>query len=363
MMPDIGHPVVLGGNAHARGLAQAHGPDEVRAAVRHAIELRLLQARTVLDLPDSRHYLRAVHDHTGTVAPEALREMEGIAEGFGIAADRLFAYLHVAILADMAVANAPPSTDGCSAWARLDAGGKAWLGKNRDFRGEHKSIQRVFRHRDPAWEHREVLCVGSLGAPGAYSSGINTDGLALADTQITTRDHGVGLCRYFLMTEILARCATVPAAIELIRSFRHAGGGALILADAAGNRAAVELGHGAVAVETPPNGEPVGRTNHFVGTALAAANIQRPGEPMAMNSRARLATLCKALDAPPADDVLGWTAKTMGSHDAHGVTGLCRHGQDGDSSTISCSLFATGDPSLYFCEGNPCTGAWRRYGF
>jgi hypothetical protein len=39
---------------------------------------------------------------------------------------------------------------------------------NRDLRGEHVGQHRVMLHADPAWRGRELLCVGSLGSPGAY---------------------------------------------------------------------------------------------------------------------------------------------------------------------------------------------------
>ena len=85
--------------------------------------------------------------------------------------------------------------------------------KNRDHRGAVGGLQRVFRHADPEWGGRRVLCVSSLGAPGAFAGGINTDGLAVADTQVGTSDHGEGWLRPFLMTRLLRECATVADAV------------------------------------------------------------------------------------------------------------------------------------------------------
>src|SRR3546814_3909336 len=78
---------------------------------------------------------------------------------------------------------------------------------------------------------------------------MNSGGLALADTAVATTDHGVGWLRYFLMTRLLARHATVAAALEDIRGLAHAGGGSLVLADASGALAAVDLGHSKVCTE------------------------------------------------------------------------------------------------------------------
>lgn len=360
-MDERGTPLELTGDARRRGLAQATCSDGTITSVRAAIEGRLREGAGLLATPEVQRYLQLVRAYTEQVAPRSLAEMEGIAEGFGLAPDALFAYLHLAIVVDRDVARAPgAASDGCSAWTAAGPDGAAWVGKNRDFRGEHQGIQRVFLHQDPDWGGRRVLCVGSLGAPGAYSSGMNSDGLALADTQITTWDHGIGLGRYFLMTEVLARCATVPEAIDFMHGIAHAGGGSLLLGDAQGGRAAVELGHRRISVEQSAGDAPVSRTNHFTGDALRDANLTRPGEPMIGTSPARLATLEGALAALPRADMPAWTRATMASHDDATRTGLCRHGQDGDATTISTALYATGDLTLHFCDDNPCRGTWRR---
>lgn len=351
----------LTGDGRSRGRGHAGGGDA--EAVRAAILGRLRDAVPVLERADSRRYLRDVAAYTRATAPQSFAEVEGIADAYGLEFEAVFAFLHLSILSDREAAAG--DTDGCSAWAARGPDGAAWIGKNRDFRGEHRAIQRLFLHRDPEWGGRRLLCVGSLGAPAAYSSGINSDGLALADTAIPTTDHGVGLNRYFLMTEILARCATVDEALAYIGSVEHAGGGSLVLGDAGGGRAAVELGHSALGVERGAGDAPVSRTNHFVSSELRDANLRRPGEPMIGSSTGRLATLRAALaefpgESMPGEGVPGWAAATMSSHDDGGRTGLCRHGQDGDATTLSSALFATGELSLYFRDGNPCRSDWSR---
>jgi predicted choloylglycine hydrolase len=359
MIERRGAAVQLTGDGRARGRGHAAPGVGDNEAVRRAILGRLRDAGDLLGTADAQRYLKDTATYTREVAPQSFGEVEGIAEGYGLGTDDVFAYLHLAILADReAAAAAKTDQDGCSAWAARGPSGAAWVGKNRDFRGEHKAIQRLFLHGDPAWQGRRILCVGSLGAPAAYSSGVNSDGLALADTAIPTSDHGVGLCRYFLMTEILARCATVAEALAFIASIDHAGGGSLVLGDAGGERAAVELGHAAVGIEIGRDDEPVSRTNHFVSEELKGANLKRRGEPMIGSSTGRLETLRAAFASFPTTNPVCWTATVMASHDEDGQVGLCRHGQDGDSTTLSTALFATGDLSLYFCEGNPCGGQW-----
>jgi isopenicillin-N N-acyltransferase-like protein len=336
--------LTLTGTARERGLAQARTEPASTGAVRDAVAARIEPLRERLASASLRTYLEAQWRFHEAQAPDELAEMTGVAEGYGIDARTLFAYLHLGVLGDLG--------DGCTVWARSSARG-AMLAKNRDVRSEHRALQRVFRHRDPDWGRRTVLAVGSIGSPGAYSSGINSAGLALADTAAGTRDHGIGLLRYFLMTRILARAGDVDGALDLVRATRHAGGGTLALADRHGAVAAVELGHRAIAIERAARGS-VARTNHFVGPETAADGLPPAGDPTAANSVSRLGAARAALDSSDSAPSVEVAFALMGSHDSAEANGLCRHGRDGEASTISCTVFATDPPTLYFCPGAPC---------
>lgn len=339
----------LEGDARSRGRAQALTEPGRVEDVRAAVRLRLDCAVAAGHLgARARGFLEAQQRLTAILVPEAMREVEGVAEGFGLSEADLFAYLHLGTLADLV--QTVDVTDGCSSWSVAAGPEGPLVVKNRDFRGEHVGLQRVMLHTDPAWRGRAVLCVGSLGSPGAYSSGMNSDGFALVDTQVATTDHAPGVLRYFLMTHLLARCATVAEALELIRTLPHAGGGTLVMADAGGGIAAIELGASVQAVER--GGAWVARTNHFTSPELAAATIPDTEAPVVGGSESRLAELRARL---PGRD---WTAREalllMSGHDDAG--GFCRHGQDGDSRTISNVVFACSDRMLRFTEGFPCTG-------
>ncbi|OJY65731.1 MAG: hypothetical protein BGP12_17955 [Rhodospirillales bacterium 70-18] len=345
-------PLVLHGDAFARGRAQAElCPDSI-AAVRATVEARLHGAAALLASPRITRYLDAQCEFASQHDPEGMAEMFGIAAGYGVTARALFAFLHAGQLSGL-------PDDGCSAWAFVDPAQGAMVVKNRDLRGPALPLQRVFRHTDPAWGGRTVLCVGSLGAPGAYSSGINSDGFALVDTQVVTTDQGVGLLRYFMMTRLLAGCASVDEAIAALHAMTHAGGGTLVLADAGGTIAAVEIGHSGVAVQRRTTGW-LARTNHFLAPGLSDRLAAAPGDPGPDVSRARLARLTAWFGHRRAAPALAEAAAIMASHDDAAGTGLCRHGQEGGSTTVSCAIFACGPGTLYFASGNPCDGAWSR---
>lgn len=350
-------PIHLTGAPFERGRQQAELFPELIDTVRQAVLGRLEGVREDLEQPAIRQFLRQQWTFSELRAKECLEEMRGIASGFSLSPEDLLAYLHLGVVTD--VAQSAPHEDGCSAWAVSTPSGGV-LGKNRDFRSEHTALQRVFLHSDPAWNGRDILTVGSLGSPGAYSSGINSDGLAVADTQIGTRDHGVGMLRYFLMSVLLVSCTTVEEALQLIVQTVHVGGGSLVIADAAGGVASVELGHSGVSSRKAGKGW-LGCTNHFVSAQLAGTQQGLPGAAMDRSSHSRLKFLATTLPGLSEDFRLARAMTMMASHENLDSDGLCRHGEDGDAFTISASLYRCQPPSLDFCAGTPCSGGWLRY--
>jgi hypothetical protein len=200
--------------------------------------------------------------------------------------------------------------------------------------------------------------VGSLGAPGALASGINTDGLAVADTHVGTTSHGVGWLRSFLMTRLLRECATVAEAVALVFRVPHAGGGTLVLGDATGATAAIELSHRATAAEEPGERDYVARTNHYVSDRLDTDGVA--SDPGARASRARLATLEHALRGLPLPYAHEAIAKLMARHGDSATSGLCRHEQAPDVRTLSCAIFDCRAAALLFSFDPPCEGRWER---
>lgn len=344
-------PVRLIGDAYTRGRAQAECAEASVAAVQSAIDTRLAQAAPLLGKPSVRTFLDEQVRLLDTLDPHSAAEVRGIADGFGRSVEAILAYLHLGVLADFA-------TDGCSAWAWASPSAGPFLVKNRDYRGEHVALQRVFLHSDPGRPGAAVLCVGSLGSPGAFSSGMNARGFALVDTHVATRDHGPGLLRYFLMTYLLWNCRSVEEALPVIAGTSHAGGGSIIMADASGACAAVELGHRTQSAEisTPY----VMRTNHFCSDR-AVEELSSADSPLARSTKGRYARLRFWLDARNDGPTLPEIAALMGAHHDHGEEALCRHGEDGDARTISCAIFAPAERRLYFSSREPCAGEWSSY--
>ncbi|MEO8675204.1 MAG: C45 family peptidase [Casimicrobiaceae bacterium] len=358
MSAPTGQILDLRGSAYDRGRLQAQlHPDRI-ADVTVAVTRRLRELGPALALPKVIDWLDAQHAFTRDNDPDGYVEVQGIAEGFGIAADALFACYYGNVIADLS--EQPALADACTAWAAPRGEHGPVVVKNRDFRGKHIDLQCVFRHTDPEWGGRRILCVGNLGAPGAYAGGINTDGLAVADTQVGTVDHGEGWLRSFLMTRILRECATVSEAVGLIFRTPHAGGGTLLLGDATGAVAAIELAHRAVAADEPGDSGYVARTNHFVSERLAGRDLAPSDDIGARTSRARIATLDHALRALPLPFTLDAIKALMARHGDSANAALCRHEEGRDTRTIGSAIFDCKTSALHVALESPCQGHWER---
>ena len=346
------------GSAYDRGRQQARLRPERSGDVIASATRRLRELGPALALPKVIEWLDAQHAFVRENDPDGYVEVQGIAEGFGIAADSLFACYYGNVIADLAKMPAPAPAS--IAWAAPRGENGTVVVKSRDSRGTHRDLLYVFRHEDPEWAGRRILCVGSLGTPGAFFGGINTNGLAVADTRVSAVDHAEGWMRSFLMTRLLRECATVSEAVGLVFRTPHAGGGTLLLGDATGAVAAIELANRAVAAEDPGDTGYVARANHFVSERLRGVNLAPSEDIGAHASRARIATLDHALRALALPFTFDAIKALMGRHGDSASAPLCRHEEGRDTQTLGCAIFDCRTPALYFSFDSPCHGRWER---
>lgn len=343
-----GVPLRLTGSPWERGAAQAALRPDVVAAVRAAAKRRADEEAAASRRDVVRRYLEQQLAFAVDRCAAELAEVRGIAHAFSLDTRAVFDGLHASAISALAAA------DGCSAWAVGDRDG-ARLAKNRDIRADLLPLQAVMLHVDVNHSMRTVLCVGSLGAPGAYSSGMNRAGLAVADTAIRAPSYSAGWLRYFAMTRLLWECASVDEALDFLRSVPHAGGGSLVLGDRHGNAAAVEFAGATAAVERAGL---VIRTNHFLTPGAAAA----PGDAdaNAATSPARLHFLRTSFATDGAPPSTAAAAELMAAH-ASGDAALCRHGEGEQVRTVSTAIFVTRTRELMFAPDYPCLGRWLRF--
>jgi len=347
-------PIILIGSAWDRGFQQSLRKPELKRELCLAVKERLDMMRNKLNDPHIKSFLNKQLNFTKKYSPESLDEIKGIAEGYGLLSDDLFTYLHLGVIDDYI-----GQEDGCSVFAFENTSSGPILTKNRDYQGAHKKLQQVFLSSDPDWGGRQCLFVGSLGSPGAFSSGMNSDGLAIADNRIGWSQPGIGWLRYFLMTKILTDSRTVEEALNLINSVELVGGGSIVMADKSGNLVSVELGHGRVYVDRGMGGF-VSHTNHYQDPELAKYATHTQSDPLSASSLGRLDKINTDPKCHDNTVELRSVSDLLKSHET-ADRALCRHGIDGDSLTISSVIFCCKSQELYFCPSLPCENDWQVY--
>jgi len=332
-----------------QGLLQAKLCPGMIIKVRENILSQVNQNRELLQSNKNKYYLKEQIKITERLFPEIIEEVTGIAKGYRLKVSDLFLFYHLRILQDM---------DGCSTWAVSLKGG-AISGKNRDLAAGNHALQRVFIHQDPDRQQKKVLSVGSLGSPCAYSSGINSEGLCLNDTNIPTLDHGQGACRYFLMPYLLRTCKSVEEALKKISDLPHAGGGSLMLADKSATVAVVELGHINLNIEKGASW--LAKTNHFTSQVLCPSNVKSGRQSNLKNSMGRLKFLNTRMPRIYRGFNLEKGIDLVKSHEQGNMDGICRHPEKDASSTISSAIYNCKEIKLYFSDGNPCNSSWYKF--
>lgn len=276
----------VGGTPRARG--RAHG-EELRPLVCAGIE-RWLDALAGRVTGSPGDHVAALVAETGFEAaarrwtPGLLDEVEGIAEGAGVARDLVVAYQ----LADeewwWSAGRGPaasPDGEACSVLAVRPAPGRPApiMGQNMDLPAHFDSTQAVLRIEGHGEPGAVVLtAAGYLGFTGCNAAGIAVCVNTLLELPRSTE----GLPVAFVVRALLA-CRDLDEAAALVRSVPHASGQNYLLGGP-GGVVDVEAGAG-VATRHDPPGPTIAHTNH----ALAVGpGRQAGGRAPAGNSLARL---------------------------------------------------------------------------
>lgn len=347
-------PLRLSGTPEVRG---AHQSSDCSAAARplvgRSINSALQQARLggLLDAQGQAFLAEQFEFHT-EYGPGVMAELGGIAQGFGLSVEDVFAFHHLGAL-DVRKTGRTVVTDGCSAWGVASGRDGPLLVKNRDSAAQPDRPQSVMMHHGADISGGAMICVGTLGSPGAYSSGMNASGLAVGDTHVTAQGVGVGWLRLFLATHLMTQFDSVDAALDYIGRVPHAGGGTLVLADAGGSVAGVDFD---LSGPTIRRGGPVWRTNHFTTPAPHRGSQKVVGDAIDANSLSRFTHIGAAL--ADGDWDVGRAKQLMATHDG---APICQHRNTDDADTISTAIFACKTRVLTYSRAHPCAGDWQRF--
>lgn len=204
--------------------------------------------------------------------PEMLERSRGIAHGAQVPLRQLYVIPFIELLLNRP-AHRVPTPGGCTAVAvtrSRSRDGTALIAKNFDYPpiGRHTYLVRRSRPQGRA----ASLEIGHSPLAGCHE-GVNEHGLAV--TYNYGYFAGPGQARVpitNLVQELLERCGSVAHAIEHLGRRPRSGGALLMLADADGDIASVELAPTRMAVR---RGDALAHANHALTEEVAACDIPR----------------------------------------------------------------------------------------
>ncbi len=314
------------------------------AAVNTAIE-RVVHGSQI-DAAHRARVVRQMERTIGRVFPEALEEMQGIADGAGLTRDDVLAYASC-----MEVGRAAP---GCTNVAlRTDEHGVVHY-KSNDV-GKESLGSYFFWDIRPDKGH-PFICVSGPGAPW-MGPGVNDTGLTFGGSSImnTDQDWERGIPTNLLQRYLLQYCADVDEGIALCERtpiMNH--GMNIMLTDPAGNAVVVERSATRMAVRRMESGA-IWCANHYVTPAMQAVDsLANPD--FRANSEGRAALLAHLTTAKP--HTLGQIKEIARAH-AEPVS-MCQHGP---MHSVFGLIAISRDRTLLASDGYPCQNELETFTF
>ncbi len=390
MSDSVFHPEVVvtcRGAPHVLGQKLGEGLREHIAAARHALfELDGFRCLQPWWLPYSAYLYWAEYQARNlleqpvkTAYPGIAEQIAGMAEGAGLSINSLYLFqaLESAMTAlDVCSSPPTPSFAACTAVAvrgRRTNGGSPVIAHNFD-NVDTILPHYVLRERHGEGQYRTLeFTVAPLS--GAID-GVNEKGLCI------TYDYGFTTCPgppapsvSMAISVALGRCATVTEAIAAISGWPRCGGALLMLADASGDIAALELAGDRAQHRRPEAASDVlFHTNAYHLAALK--EVEAPAEtcyseaaPALLRGRrvmesperrdARLAELLHNPRGLSPDDLDG----LMSDHGPHGAPDdgtICMHGAYW--STTACMQWFPAERKVRIAYGPACQAEYREFG-
>jgi predicted choloylglycine hydrolase len=335
-----------------RSMGRQHGEQvaDLRPKIQALMQVRLAALRQ--QGVDLSPYLNEITQIWQQHAPTTLEMLLGMAETLDLKWDEYFTYTIASYLTSCL--NNTSQSEDCTTWAagwNFTRDGAPLLAKNRDCPPDTQPLQCLARikptHGNP------FLCLTSAGSPGVFSSGINSAGLAVVDTFISSTDIGPGIARHSLMMDLLQNFSTIREAINYLPTRPHFGDGSVTVLDAQGDMAVFEIAHSVQAVRQSDSGF-IASTNHFTAPETRSFWVDKEPVHLRGNSQGRLRRIENALRSAKGQVDIPWSQELMGKH-GDSLSALCRHAEvDPQTVTISCVILLPRQASIYVANGHPC---------
>jgi len=295
-------------------------------------------------------------------SPSILEWLKGMAVELSLPVQQLFLFNIGSYFRDLMIGLGSRSQgkpdqdeDGCSTFAISDSEQGPILAKNRDCDsayGPWQVMVQVCPNRGLGY-----TAMTTYGVAGVNSSGMNEEGLAVADTHVMSLDIGPGLPRFAIVDKILTQCTTVNEALALVMNQPLMGRGNLILTDISGALGVAELGHRNCAVRRSGEDYMV-NTNHFTDLVMQDAFLDTnplylQGTSLARYSRLSdlLSSGCRNLEE--AQHIMAYHGTALDS--------LCRHKEfNPPYQTISTVFYLPQRKEALFSGGYPCIADYQK---
>lgn len=347
--------LTVGGRPYEQGVRQGEGC-ALAIAVNWAqisdLIIRLIDGRETW----YRGLVEKQRRYIERIDPDTVEELRGIADGSGIPLEHIEA-MNFPMYTAIRRANI---IEECSTYAvggAATADGKTYLLKTRDqpvdqFQFEHVMLER--RYADGS-SIVEVNAAGIITNPG---SGMNEAGLAVGTAGSWSRQrmriHLSSLGQAYVMPDmhyVLRNATTVHEAHQVLGSTPRLAGMNIVLADATGEVATVEVTSDAALLTVPEDAIAV-LTNHYVHPDLRELNDPPEANP---SSHQRLTTITNYLrDRRRRISALDMLRLSM-DHEHGPQNSVCRHSPDGTGSTTRyVSLMVAEDFDVWTHDDFPC---------
>ena len=281
-----------------------------------------------------------------SLSPALVSEIEGLAHGAGLSFEE-------ALLCQVRGEVGQTSEGGCTAFAltgSATANGRPMAGQNQDLEPEYAELTILLRVKPNDGRPGALMFTfaGQLGY-----TGMNEYGLAHFHNSLYNFRRRPGLPRQ-LLKRLLLEKRTVEKCLDFLEGQPLSSAGNLLLVDAGGRLADVELRPEGNALWEDEHPDFVAHANHYLTPRFAAyENNTIPDSPP------RLARL-RALVTENWGRVTVETLKTiLADHDGD-PGGICRHGATGWHS-ISGYIAEPAERLLHVRRGHGCLGSWHTY--
>ncbi len=183
--------------------------------------------------------------------------------------------------------------------------------------------------------------------------GMNQAGLAIAGSEVPSKNVKPGIIHTLLIRGVLDRCSTVDEAVELLTKAKHARAMNYVIADRSGKFAYLEATSGATNAKVMKEGFVVA-TNHFQNRSMMDFEdvSQRQSDTFTRSKRVQslIAGKKSLLDHNLA-------LKFLSDHKEN----VCGHIESVGFNTVWSTVFSPADGIITTSDGHPCNSPYRQY--